>query len=157
MYKTKAIVNLIEDKDSIVMFTPLILWGVLTIAFFLAFAGTGKPWLGMTFAICFLMIIPVIIYTVCIRKKIDARNAIPRDVTFTVKDGKLMVDDIPLDITYFTNSNEILLVRVIVAKTKYGKTSFLRYHAVINSTYAQGMLAFLNDNGIPYKEAEKQS
>ena len=61
MYQTKAIEKIIDNKDSIRLFTPLLLWGMLTLASFFAFAATVKPWLGISFAVLFLMIIPVVI------------------------------------------------------------------------------------------------
>lgn len=154
MYQTKAIEKIIDNKDSIRLFTPLLLWGMLTLASFFAFAATVKPWLGISFAVLFLMIIPVVIYMVKTRKKIDAENMIPKDVTYTVQDGRLMIDNMPLDITYDVNKNEIYLTRIDRVKTRYGRTTFCRYLAKIDSNHAQGLLLFLDDNGIPYDRVE---
>lgn len=154
MYQTKAIEKIIDNKDSIRLFTPLLLWGMLTLASFFAFAATVKPWLGISFAVLFLMIIPVVIYMVKTRKKIDAENMIPKDVTYTVQDGRLMIDNMPLDIMYDVNKNEILLTRIDRVKTRYGRTTFCRYLAKIDSNHAQGLLLFLDDNGIPYDRVE---
>ena len=152
MYQTKAVVNMIDDKDSMRLFPPIILWVLFSIGTFFAAALTGKPWLFITFAVIFLMIIPVIIITIKIRKSIDKKNLIPRDDSYEARDGVLFWGEYPLTIKYLTATGEIDLSCVKTTKIRYGKMSFLCYKAKIEKPYVPGLLNFLDDNGIPYDE-----
>ncbi len=152
MYQTKAVVNIIDNKDSMRLFPPIILWAVFTLGSFFAAALTGKPWLFITFAVLFLMIIPVFIVTLKIRKSIDKKNLIPRDVSYEARDGELFCGDYPLTVKYLTATGEIDLSCVKTTKTRYGKMSFLCYKAKIESPYVPEFLNFLNENGITYDE-----
>ncbi len=126
---------------------------VLGVWFFLIMASliVGIKVTPYALLLMFVLFVGAIPMAVILRKSTDAYRGDKafenRDVTFTVVDGDLYTGDIVLDVRRQGSSVVVEHIRII--KGRYGtKTPMVKFSGVVEPPYAQGFIAFLEEQGI---------
>ena len=96
MYQVTVTTRVLNDKDTLRLLAPILVWMVLFFIIFGVMCITDISFLVLPMFLKFLCIIPVTIWSIKKARKLWQESFVKIDVMLTARDGRLYKDDMKL-------------------------------------------------------------
>ena len=104
--------RVLNDKDTLHLSAPILVWMVLFFIIFGVMCITDISFLVLPMFLEFLCFIPVTIWSIKKARKLRQESFVKIDVmltALTARDGRLYKDDVKLNVSYSERDNEVYL------------------------------------------------
>lgn len=110
MYRVTVTTRVLNDKDTLRLSAPILIWLVLFIIIFGVMCIADIWFLVLPMFLEFLCIIPVTVWSIKKARKLRQESFVKIDVMLTARDGMIYKDNMKLNVTYSEQDNEVYLV-----------------------------------------------
>lgn len=143
--KTRKIIN---GREMLKIFTPLIIWEILMFLTFLTAVKTNS----LIFILLFIIFFAIIPVCYGIRKRIDEfrgeKSFVNKEVTFNVVNHELYIDNRKMNVTQ-RKSKKLYIDDIGTIETKYKKRTYsANFIGIIEEPYSNDFIDFLNKHGV---------
>lgn len=146
MYQVTVTTRVLNDKDTLRLLAPILVWMVLFFIIFGVMCITDISFLVLPMFLEFLCIIPVTIWSIKKAGKHRQESFVKIDVTLTARDGRLYKDDMKLNVSYSEQDNEVYLDDMHDAG-KYNH-HHITFFATISGDDVGGFVKFCHENNV---------
>lgn len=146
MYQVTVTTRVLNDKDTLRLLAPILVWMVLFFIIFGVMCITDISFLVLPMFLEFLCIIPVTIWSIKKARKLWQESFVKIDVMLTARDGRLYKDDMKLNVLYSEMENEIYLDDMH-DEGKYNNRK-ITFFATISGDDVGGFIAFCRENNV---------
>lgn len=143
MYRVTVTTRVLNDKDTLRVSAPILVWLVLFFIIFGVMCIADISFLVLPMFLEFLCIIPVAIWSIKKARKLRQESF---DVMLTARDGRLYKDDMKLNVLYSESDNEVYLDDMHDAG-KYNH-HHITFFATISGDDVGGFIAFCRENNV---------
>lgn len=143
MYRVTVTTRVLNDKDTLRVSAPILVWLVLFFIIFGVMCIADISFLVLPMFLEFLCIIPVAIWSIKKARKLRQESF---DVMLTARDGRLYKDDMKLNVLYSERDNEVYLDDMHDAG-KYNH-HHITFFATISGDDVGGFIAFCRENNV---------
>lgn len=143
MYRVTVTTRVLNDKDTLRLSAPILVWLVLFFIIFGVMCIADISFLVLPMFLEFLCIIPVAIWSIKKARKLRQESF---DVMLTARDGRLYKDDMKLNVSYSERDNEVYLDDMHDAG-KYNH-HHITFFATISGDEVGGFIAFCRENNV---------
>ena len=143
MYRVTVTTRVLNDKDTLRLSAPILVWLVLFFIIFGVMCIADIWFLVLPMFLEFLCIIPVAIWSIKKARKLRQESF---DVMLTARDGRLYKDDMKLNVSYSERDNEVYLDDMHDAG-KYNR-HHITFFATISGDEVGGFIAFCRENNV---------
>ncbi len=146
MYRVTVTTRVLNDKDTLHLSAPILVWMVLFFIIFGVMCITDISFLVLPMFLEFLCFIPVTIWSIKKARKLRQESFVKIDVMLTARDGRLYKDDMKLNVSYSERDNEVYLDDMHDAG-KYNH-HHITFFATISGDEVGGFIAFCRENNV---------
>lgn len=143
MYRVTVTTRVLNDKDTLRLSAPILVWLVLFFIIFGVMCIADISFLVLPMFLEFLCIIPVAIWSIKKARKLRQESF---DVMLTARDGRLYKDDMKLNVSYSERDNEVYFDDMHDAG-KYNH-HHITFFATISGDEVGGFIAFCRENNV---------
>lgn len=143
MYRVTVTTRVLNDKDTLRVSAPILVWLVLFFIIFGVMCIADISFLELPMFLEFLCIIPVAIWSIKKARKLRQESF---DVMLTARDGRLYKDDMKLNVLYSERDNEVCLDDMHDAG-KYNH-HHITFFTTISGDDVGGFIAFCRENNV---------
>lgn len=146
MYRVTVTTRVLNDKDTLRLLAPILIWMVLFFVIFGVMCITDIWFLVIPMFLEFLCIIPVVVWLIKKARKLRQESFVKMDVLLTARDGMIYKDNMQLNVSYSEQDNEVYLDNMYDAE-KYNHRQ-ITFFATISGDDVGGFIAFCRENDV---------
>lgn len=146
MYRVTVTTRVLNDKDTLRLLAPILIWMVLFFVIFGVMCITDIWFLVIPMFLEFLCIIPVVVWLIKKAIKLRQESFVKMDVLLTARDGMIYKDNMQLNVSYSEQDNEVYLDDMYDAE-KYNHRQ-ITFFATISGDDVGGFIAFCQENDV---------
>lgn len=146
MYWITVTTRVLNDKDTLRLSAPILVWMVLFFIIFGVMCITDISFLVLPMFLEFLCFIPVTVWSIKKARKLWQDSFVKMEVMLTARDGMIYKDNMKLSVSYSERDNEAYLDDMHDAgKYNHCHTTFF---ATISGDDVGGFIAFCRENNV---------
>lgn len=146
MYRVIVTTCVLNDRDTLRLSAPVLIWMVLFYIIFSVMCITDISFLVIPMFLEFLCIIPVAVWSIKKARKLRKESFAKMYVMLTAKDGMIYKDNMKLNVSYSERDNEVYLDDMHDAG-KYNH-HHITFSGVISGDDVWGFIAFCRQNDV---------